>query len=265
MKMKVFDTVLRDREAFYDSILKADRIGVIVGKMLIGALILFAIYGVAMGLYNSPAQALSSAVKVPALFVLTLLVCYPALFIFNVLLGSKLTLGQSLAMILTAFMLSACVLASFAPIVIFFKLIGSSYTFLRLLHVAVFTVAGFTGMKALNDGLVYACEEHSVYPKQGVRVFQIWVLIFAFVGTQLAWNLRPFLGNRNLEFQLFRKQEGNFYSHVFRTFGDFILGDRDVKHGSEEKPNKSPDINPGLDLPEKLDDAVFEESATDAR
>ncbi|RKZ31151.1 actin-binding WH2 domain-containing protein [bacterium] len=224
MNKGVFPQLLRNRDGFYDGVLTNERIAGIILRLLLGCVILFGIYGIVMGAYNSPFQAISSAIKVPVLFLLALIICYPALFIFNILLGSKLSLGQSLALLLSAFALSSCILASFAPIALFFMLIGSSYAFLRLLHVAIFAVAGLAGMKTLNDGLVYACEKYSTYPRQGVRVFKVWIIIFAFVGTQLAWNLRPFLGNRDMEFQLFRKQEGNFYSHIIKTTRGFIFG-----------------------------------------
>ncbi|MCK5832331.1 hypothetical protein KAH81_01540 [bacterium] len=235
MTKNILSSIIRDRESFYDEVLKTDNNGILIIKMILGSLLLFSVYGISMGLYNSIPQAISAAIKVPVLFILSLIICSPALFIFNILLGSKLSLAQSLAMILSAFVMAGCILASFAPIVIFFMLIGSSYTFLRLLHIAIFTIAGLTSMKTLNDGLVYACEEHSVYPKQGVQIFKIWVIIFAFVGTQLAWNLRPFLGNKDLQFQLFRKQDGNFYSHFIRTFGDFVIGDKAKKETNVEK------------------------------
>ena len=129
----------------------------------------------------------------------------------------------------------SCVVASFAPISLFFLLIGSSYTFMRLLHVGVFGIAGFAGMIALNRGLSYACEKYAVYPRKGVRVFKVWVLIFAFVGTQLAWNLRPFIGSRQLPFQLFRKHESNFYAHVLYTLRDFLTGEKKVEGRRSEK------------------------------
>jgi len=235
MKRGVFAQLLREREAFYDRVLSGAGVVGLIMHLLLGCIILLGIYGLVMGSYNSLLQAVSSAVKVPLLFLLALVICYPALFIFNILLGSQLRFGQSLAMILSAFGLTACVLASFAPIALFFMLIGSSYTFLRLLHVVIFSVSALAGMKTLNDGLIYACEKYSVYPRQGVRVFKVWVLIFAFVGTQLAWNLRPFVGNKELEFQLFRKQESNFYAHMFHTAIDF-LGGSPEKKSMPEKP-----------------------------
>jgi hypothetical protein len=37
-----------------------------------------------------------------------------------------------------------------------------------------------------------------------------WLIVYAFVGTQLARTLRPFFGAPALPFELFRKLEGNF-------------------------------------------------------
>ncbi|RKZ32148.1 actin-binding WH2 domain-containing protein [bacterium] len=225
-----FKNLLRDRESFFETIFRGEKLYLIIIKLLIISILLFAVYGFVMGIYNSVQQAISSMIKVPVLFYLCLFICYPALFVFNILIGSKLTVGKSLAMILSAYTLIACVLASFAPIAMFFILIGSSYPFLRLLHVAIFTISGIAGMMVLYNGLTLACEYQSIYPKQSLRVFQVWVIIFAFVGSQLAWNLRPFIGNKNLPFQLFRKQESNFYSHIFHTINQFIFG--------EEQPEK---------------------------
>ena len=70
------------------------------------------------------------------------------------------------------------------------------------------------------------CEKRGVYPKSALTIMRIWALIFAFVGIQMAWNLRPFLGDRDSEFTVFRDYEGNFYtaipysiSQIFKTDG----------------------------------------------
>ena len=49
------------------------------------------------------------------------------------------------------------------------------------------------------------------------QIIQTWTLIYIFVGTQLAWILRPFIGDPN-ETVLFRQIEGNFYQAVFNAF-----------------------------------------------
>ncbi len=180
------------------------------------------LYGVVMGSYNGFRQAISSGIKVPLLFSLALLVCFPAFFIIQHILGSRLGFWQMLKIILCGFVMVALVMVSFAPIVIFFLITGDNYSFLKLLHVAIFGLSGFFGMKTILDALRFSCEKKKVYPKIGVTVFRFWILILAFVGMQLAWNLRPFIGSRELPFALFRKREGNFYLTVIRAAGDLV-------------------------------------------
>ena len=52
-----------------------------------------------------------------------------------------------------------------------------------------------------------------------MTLLYIWILLFGFVGTQLAWTLRPFFGHPNTDFALFREIEGNFYAEIIRTIG----------------------------------------------
>jgi hypothetical protein len=47
----------------------------------------------------------------------------------------------------------------------------------------------------------------------------IWILLFGFVGTQLAWTLRPFFGDPDSPFALFREISGTFYSDILHTIG----------------------------------------------
>jgi hypothetical protein len=50
----------------------------------------------------------------------------------------------------------------------------------------------------------------------------IWILLFGFVGTQLAWTLRPFFGSPGQPFELFRDIEGTFYSNILQTLGSLL-------------------------------------------
>jgi hypothetical protein len=124
--------------------------------------------------------------------------------------------------VLSGFVMAALVMVSFAPIVIFFLITGDNYSFLKILHVAIFGLSGVFGMKTIVTALQFSCEKKNVYPKIGVTVFRIWIVILAFVGMQLAWNLRPFIGSRQVQFELFRKREGNFYLTVIRAAGDLV-------------------------------------------
>jgi hypothetical protein len=48
----------------------------------------------------------------------------------------------------------------------------------------------------------------------------IWILLFGFVGTQLAWTLRPFFGDPDSPFALFREISGTFYTDILQTIGN---------------------------------------------
>jgi hypothetical protein len=52
----------------------------------------------------------------------------------------------------------------------------------------------------------------------GLNVFRIWIVIYAVVGAQMGWILRPFIGDPNRPFQLFRERHGNFFVAVWDAF-----------------------------------------------
>jgi hypothetical protein len=200
------------------------------------------LYGVVMGSYNGFRQAISSGIKVPLLISLALLICFPAFFIIQHVLGSRLGFWQMFKIILSGFVMIALVMVSFAPIVIFFLITGDNYSFLKILHVAIFGLSGVFGMKTIVAALQFSCEKKNVYPKIGVTVFRVWIVILTFVGMQLSWNLRPFIGSRQLQFELFRKREGNFYLTVIRAAGDLITSPEKNKIDKQVNEPVSQDI-----------------------
>jgi len=217
---------INNKEQFYDQIMEEkDTLRNTLNHFII-LCIFSCLYGVAMGCHNGLYQALSSGVKLPILFALIILICFPAFFVIQAILGSKLTLGQMLSVILAGFMMTASIMVSFAPIVIFFLITGGNYGFIKLLHVAIITLSGLFGMVFVVEALRFSCEKKEIYPKIGVRVFKFWIVILAFVGTQLSWSLRPFIGSKELPFQLFRKQEGNFYQAIVHSVQDMIKSDK---------------------------------------
>jgi hypothetical protein len=54
-------------------------------------------------------------------------------------------------------------------------------------------------------------------------IFQVWVVIFGLVGAQMAWLLRPFIGNPAMPVEFFRPRDGNFFhsvvQHISRLMG----------------------------------------------
>ena len=225
----------QDKENFFEKLTSNENnFSKIVNQYLLLNICSF-LYGVVMGSYNGFRQAISSGIKVPLLISLALLICFPAFFIIQHVLGSRLGFWQMFKIILSGFLMVALVMLSFAPIVIFFLITGDNYSFLKILHVAIFGLSGIFGMKTIVDALQFSCEKKGVYPKIGVTVFRVWIVILTFVGMQLAWNLRPFIGSRDLQFELFRKREGNFYLAVIRSVEDLVT--------SPEKNTNNKDVN----------------------
>jgi hypothetical protein len=221
----LLDQILRQRDALFEEVFEARSVASRIRSFLLVIVTLTALYGLTMGmaaLVVDPGrgllQMMASAVKLPLLYLLSVGVCFPVLFIVLVLMGARLTFSQTLALILLALTLNAVLLTSCAPMVVFFVLTGSNYHFIKLLHVAIFAFSGFWGMLALWQGLSAMCEKSDLYPRQAIRILQVWVLVFGFVGSQTAWSLRPFVGSPGMSFQIFREaQAGNFYEAVWTS------------------------------------------------
>jgi hypothetical protein len=206
-------TIFQNKESYFDEINKKQSNRLILNQILLICGFAF-LYGMVMGSYHSFLQSVVTGVKVIILFLSTVIICFPSFFIIQQVLGSKMSFRQMMVIVLSGVVLTATIALSFAPIVVVFQVTGGNYHFLQLLHVAIFIFAGIFGMRLMVDALKFACENKSIYPQIGVTVFRIWIIILAFVGIQLAWNLRPFLCEKNEEFKLFRKYEGNFYTAI---------------------------------------------------
>ncbi len=220
--LAVVETILRNRYHFFIEI--RDGIG-LQGKvraMLISSIAFLALYGAVLGSTHSLWQAISSAVKLPILFLATLIVCAPTLYFFNVLFGSSQSMTQNIAVILTGITVTAVILLSFAPITMFFLLTTSHYQFFKLLNVFIFAIAGIAGVVFLGQGMRVV--SGSAEEGAGARrwLLYLWIVVYAFVGSQMAWTLRPFIGAPSMGFELFRQLGGNFYTNIFASIGEFL-------------------------------------------
>ncbi len=218
----IIERILRNRKDFFREIREGIELGEKMKAMLISSVCFFALYGAVMGSSHSLWQTLSSAVKLPFLFIATLCVCVPSLYFFSLLFGSNQSLSQNLAVILCAYTVTAVLLLSSAPITLFFILTISQYQFFKLLNVAIFAIAGLMGIVFLYQGMkvVSGAELEGSTTRKWVLFF--WMFVYAFVGSQMAWTIRPFIGAPNSPFELFRQLGGNFYSDVFRSLGEFL-------------------------------------------
>lgn len=285
--IKTLDQILKG-EATRLADLRRGSLQIPLGGLSLVILLLGAFYGVCMGSYavitrhGEPSAAMgyqqlaASAVKVPALFFLTLVVTFPSLYVFNALVGSRLTMGALLRLLVAALGVMMALLASFGTITVFFAVSTDSYAFMVLLNVVLFAVAGFLGLGFLLQTLhrLYNAQILSTppplpvppisgnpaevpvtppaYPEPGAlealegqvssrnvrSVFRIWVLVFGLVGAQMGWVMRPFIGDPGKPFTFFRQRESNFFQDVIKKTGELLSWD-DGDRGDRDRNRRS--------------------------
>src|SRR5438128_5724196 len=140
--------------------LRRGTIEVPIGGLSVVLVMLAMIHGACMGSFalfrggaGAHLQLMASTVKVPALFFLTLLITFPSLYVFNALVGSRLSINSVLRLLIAALGVMLAVLASLGTIVAFFSVSTSSYSFMILLNVVVFAISGFLGLLFLLQTL----------------------------------------------------------------------------------------------------------------
>ncbi len=135
----VLINLLRDRQGFLEEIRQEIRLQNKINSLFVSSSIFFAIYGAIIGASHSWAQALSGAIKLPAFYLLTLIICFPTLFFFSVLFGSRSSIQQHFAVLLTSVSVISVLLFSLAPVTLFFLITTpDSYQFFKLLNVLIF-------------------------------------------------------------------------------------------------------------------------------
>src|SRR5881409_841036 len=217
-------SLLNDRDRFFEEVVEGVGLRSKLRYAVVTIVALAGFFGLVAGAYSGPAQAVSAAVKLPFLFFATFAVCFPAFFVVQVLVGSRLRLLQVAVLVFGALALACVLLAAFVPITAFFLITGANYYFQHLLNITIAGIAGLFGMYALHEGLSVVCEKREVYPRKALTIMRAWAVLFGFVGIQLAWSLRPFLGDRNQPFRVFGNYQGNFYAAIIYAAKQLVQG-----------------------------------------
>lgn len=179
------------------------------------------VYGAVMGSYalNSPDRLLQSAysaIKLPFLLGATSLVCLPAFFVLNTALGLRADWPAALRAILSAQAALSISLLSLAPLTRFVYFSTTSYQHAHLANLAAFTLATFAGQAVMRRAyrpLIARLPLHRA-------ALIAWILLYAFVGIQMGWMLRPFIGAPGVEVTLLRDEPfSNAYVVVARLLG----------------------------------------------
>jgi len=196
-------------------------------RLLVAVLALGAITGFAMSLYGlrwgtqyGLFHVAVVMVKVPLLLLLTLVVTCPSLYVFSALARSQLSFRETIRLLLAASALCCLVLASLAPITAFFTFGTRSHPFLQLLNAVFFAVAGAIALRYVVKELADCAPADEPGPasrklvpgRSSDRVVVAWTILYALVGAQMGWMLRPFVGSPGLPQTFVRDVESNVFA-----------------------------------------------------
>jgi hypothetical protein len=182
-------------------------------------------YGAVMGAFGGVCgerawQAVYSALKVPLLLLGTSLIAWPSFFVLNTLVGLRRDFFRAAMALMAAQAGLAIVLASLAPLTIVWYASSSSYGDAICFNGVMFAVACFAGQWLLRDHYRLLVQRDSRHR----WMFWIWLVIYIFVGIQMAWVLRPFVGDPNAPVEFFRQEKwGNAYVVVARLIYEAVV------------------------------------------
>lgn len=224
---------LRNPDEFFRSIQRNENVGSKAWTLSLVSLFSFMVYGFMVGLAKEPLQAVSSAIKMPVLFLSTMAFCLPALYFFSLaLLGTPLRMMQVLAVVLSGISVSAFLLLGLAPITLFFVLTSRNYEFFQLLAVAFVGISAWIGVYFLWRGMTLVeTARDDALKTIGKRILFLWILLYGFVGTQMTWRLSPFIGKPSDPFYIVRPSRDNFYVDVVHAIQGW-LGVSEAQTGS---------------------------------
>jgi hypothetical protein len=231
--MKALPTILlRDRDAFWDA-LRAQKLG---WKDLLGlvAFVVLAcgLYGAVLAGWRSPQLSIYAAIKLPLLFLGTTAIVAAFNWMTASIVGSGLSFRSTVFVVFAAMTIACWIMLSLVPVALFFLMSGVSYTgthdelryahnSILMTHIGILALAGVGGNAALLKGL-----RRVVRPRcPATGLFLVWLFAFAFVGCQMSWILRPFVGSPFYSVVFMRSDclNRNFYEFVFAEVLPFLL------------------------------------------
>ena len=167
-----------------------------------------------------PLQMLYSAIKVPLLLLVSFGLTLPSFFVLNTLLGLRNDFPAALRALLSAQAALALVLAALAPLTATWYLSVTSYPSCTFFNGVMFAIATFSARWPLRRRYAPLIARNPRHRS----MLTIWLVLYVFVAIQMAWVLRPFLGDPAQATTFFRHGAwGNAYMVVLevirRTFG----------------------------------------------
>ncbi|MBY0460445.1 MAG: hypothetical protein K2V38_24275, partial [Gemmataceae bacterium] len=175
-----------------------------------------ALYGAVMGCFGGfdgdrPLQVLFSALKVPLLIGVTTALALPSFYVLNALLGLAADFAEAVRAVAVTQSAVAVVLASLCPYPALWYLSTTNYNEAILFNAVMFGTASVSAQWVLRRRYAPLIARN---PRHRVMLWG-WLCVYAFVGIQMGWTLRPFIGQPDRPVTFFREDTwGNAYVYV---------------------------------------------------
>lgn len=210
---------LKDPRGFHQSVQRNENLGEKARSLFVSIVVFLCVYGFITGLSHGWMQALSTAVKIPLLFLLTLAFTLPALYFFALaLLNIQFSVAQAGVVVLSGIGTTAFLLLGLSPVTLFFVLTSSNYAFFQLIAVLFVAVGGVTGLYYILRGFTWVDQHRELTGNSpGSMLLRVWVVLFGFVGAQMTWRLSPLIGDPAQPFILMQPSRDNFFVDVFKA------------------------------------------------
>ena len=166
-------------------------------------------------------QSLYSAIKVPLLLLATFGLGLPFYFVLNSLLGLRDDFAESLRILIATQAGLTVILSSLSPVTLIWYLSFENYRAAILFNAAIFGLASALAQIILRNLSLRLIRTNSRH----LWLIRSWFVIYAFVGIQMGWILRPFIGSPNVPTQFFREGAwGNAYVKLAEIITELFSG-----------------------------------------
>ncbi len=206
-------------------------------RLTVCALAGFGVFGFLLGFTRSPLAGLAAAPKLMLVGLGSLAVCLPALHVYGRLLGARISALQAVCEALVALATTGLTLLGLAPVwLAFANTVNHPPT--GYFHVMLGSL-GFLGVAALRG--VWVLVKGLRAQSRTVIHLLAWTALYGMVGVQMAWVVRPFVGNpgsatvviRPLESSAFDAAATLWRSNVDSFTGEWRPRSSDSEHHEE--------------------------------
>jgi len=213
--------VARERRLLLGELQSDTRVARHVGALAAAIIVFGTLYGAVLGSWHGPRLAAYVAIKIPLMLLVTAAITTLFNWIVAALSGVPLRFRQIVALTLLPLAITAIVAASLAPVAWLFTTSfpppsaaqRTLHNMLYLTHTILIGGAGVSGTIALRRALIEICRGDVA---RATRIRLSWIAVYALVGGEVAWALRPFVGSVYLPVVFLRDDalNGNVYEFI---------------------------------------------------